>query len=166
MPINSKIEKSTPDPVLEELDRKKVPYQVFTHPGRLESLQQAAHERGQQPEQVVRSLLFRCSGGSYVMVLFAGPDQISWPALRRYLDVSRITLASKEQVLEQTGFSTGAVSPFGLPKPIRLLVDENVFQQEQVSIGSGLRYRAVIMQVNDLRKALEKFELVNLSGNG
>ena len=150
------------DPVLKELDEKGIPYRVFTHPGKLDSLAQAARERDQSPEQVVRSILFRCSGDSYVMVLFAGPEQISWPALRRTLDVSRISMASKDQVLEQTGYTFGAVTPFGLPKLFRILVDENVFKSEEISLGSGVRYRAIIMRSADLRRALVNFELVNL----
>ena len=136
---------------------------MFTHPGVLESLEQAARERGQSPGQVVRSILFRCSGGSYVMTLYAGPQQISWPALRRTLNVSRISMASPQQVHEQTGFPTGAVSPFGLPRPLRILVDENVFQPEEISLGSGVRYRALIMRSSDLKQALDNFEIVDLS---
>jgi len=161
--ITSETEKWQNDPALKELDKKGIPYRVFTHPGKLESLHQAARERGQEPEQVVRSILFRCSGDRYVMVLFAGPEQISWTALRRTLDVSRISMASKDQVIEQTGYPIGAVTPFGLPNPVRILVDENVFQPEEVSLGSGVRYRAVIMRSADLRRALDNYEIVNLS---
>ena len=154
--------KSNSDPVLRELDEKGIPYRVFTHPGKLDLLQQAALERDQKPDQVVRSILFRCSGDRFVMALFAGPEQISWPALRRTMDVSRISMASKEQVLEQTSYTLGAVSPFGLPKPLRILVDENVFQPKEVSLGSGVRYRAIIMRSADLRQALVNFEIANL----
>jgi hypothetical protein len=44
-------------PVTQALDKKGIPYRVFRHPGVVHSLEQAALERGQQPEQVVRSIL-------------------------------------------------------------------------------------------------------------
>jgi Cys-tRNA(Pro) deacylase len=151
--------KALETPVTKALDRIGVPYRVFIHPGPLNSLEQAAEERGQQPEQVVRSILFRLSGNRYVMVLVAGPEQISWQALRRHLRVSRVSMASRDQVLEQTGYQLGAVAPFGLSTPIRTIADENVFEQTEISLGSGVRGTAVIMQASDLRKALGEIEV-------
>ena len=46
-------------PVSRVLDSENIPYRLFTHQGPIHSLEQAARERGQRPEQVVRSLLFR-----------------------------------------------------------------------------------------------------------
>jgi len=149
--------KSTP--VTRHLDSKNVAYRLFTHPGPINSLEQAARERGQRPEQVVRSIVFRLTDGQFVMVLVAGAQQISWPALREYLGVSRMTMATQEEILEHTHYSIGAVSPFGLPEPIRILVDENVFQEKEVSIGSGVRYTTVILGVEDLKRALGDVEV-------
>ncbi len=89
------------------------------------------------------------------MVLMAGPRQISWRALRRYLGQSRLTMASREEVLAHTGYELGAVSPFGLPTPLRILVDESVLAQKgEVSIGAGVRGTTVILQGKDLLRAL------------
>lgn len=145
--------------VTRDLDARGVSYRLFAHPEPLHSLEQAARERGQRPEQVVRSILFRLSAGEFVMVLVAGPGRISWIALREYLGVSRIRMAKEEEVLAVTGYPLGAVSPFGLPEPVRVLVDESVFTEEQVSLGSGVRYVAVILCSSDLRRALGDVEV-------
>ncbi len=145
-------------PVTDDLDAKGIPYNVFTHPAPVESLEQAASERGQSPGQVVRSIVFRISDDEFVMVLVPGPEQISWPRLRERLGVSRMTMASKEEVRMRTGYQTGAVSPFGLPSPMRILADEKIFDQEVISIGSGVRNTAVILASADLRRALGAFE--------
>lgn len=97
------------------------------------------------------------------MVLAAGPDQISWKTLRSYLGQSRITTASREEVLQVTGYELGAVAPFGLPAPIRVLIEEGVLEQETISLGSGVRGTAVIMQSADLRAALPDAEVVRLN---
>ena len=146
-------------PVTLVLDQLGVPYRFFVHPGPIQSLEQAASERGQRPEQIVRSILFRLTEGEFIMVLVAGPSQIAWPTLREYLGVSRITMAGKDDVLEQTGYPIGAVSPFGLPQPIRILVDDSVFLEPEISIGSGILYTTVIMKSDDLRRALGDVEL-------
>jgi Cys-tRNA(Pro) deacylase len=146
-------------PVTQALDRKGVPYRLFRHPGEVHSLEQAAVERGQRPEQVVRSLLFRLAKNEYAMVLVAGPTQVSWPSLRKYLDQSRLTTASEEEVLSITGYPRGAVSPLGLPSPVRILVDRSVLAEQEISIGSGVRNATIIMSRADLLKAIEPVEV-------
>ena len=149
-------------PVTEELTILEIPFRTFRHPGPVSSLEQAAQERGQEPEQIVRSLLFRLAKGYYIMVLIAGPTQVSWPALRQYVGQSRITMADKGEVLQVTGYKLGAVSPFGLPIPLRILADESIFKHEEVSIGSGEQGLTVILRSEDLKIALGEVEIVNL----
>jgi Cys-tRNA(Pro)/Cys-tRNA(Cys) deacylase len=153
-------------PVTMALAQKGIPFTFFRHPGPVYSLEQAASERGQQPEQVVRSLVFRLGAGSFVMVLVAGPSQVAWPALRSYLGQSRLTLASEAEVLEATGYKLGSVSPFGLPAPMRILVDRGLLAQEEISIGSGVRSTTVIMKREDLMKALGQVEIGDFSMEG
>jgi prolyl-tRNA editing enzyme YbaK/EbsC (Cys-tRNA(Pro) deacylase) len=67
-------------------------------------------------------------------------------------------MASKEEVLEVTGYETGAVSPLALPHPIRILVDLSVLAQDEISIGSGERGATIILKKDDLLKALDYYE--------
>jgi prolyl-tRNA editing enzyme YbaK/EbsC (Cys-tRNA(Pro) deacylase) len=146
-------------PVTRHLDALCLPYRLFHHPGPVNSLAQAALERGQQPEQVVRSIVFRLSEDQFVMVLMAGPAQVSWPRLRSHLGISRLTMASEVEVLEATGYPLGAVSPFGLPTSMRTLLDRGVLQQNIISLGSGQRGVAVIMKSEDLHSGLGEVEI-------
>ena len=150
-------------PVAAALTEAGVQHRVFVHAGPVHSLEQAAQERGQQPDQVVRSILFRIAEGDYVMALVAGPAQISWKALRRYLGQSRLTMADRDEVKRVTGYEIGAVAPFGLPAPVRVLVDTGVVEQEEVSLGSGVRGTTVILRVADLLPALGDVESVDLT---
>ena len=146
-------------PVSVALSQLNIPHRVFTHSGSVHSLEQAAQERGQTPDQVVRSILFRLGKNEageeqYAMALIAGPDQVSWKALRRHFGQSRLTMATADEVLSVTGYPIGAVSPFGMPTQLPVLIDESVTAQQEVSIGSGVRSTTVILQVADLLKAL------------
>jgi Cys-tRNA(Pro) deacylase len=141
------------------LEAMGIPHEVFVHPGPLHSLEQAAQERGQRPEQIIRSILFRVSKGDYLMVLMAGPSQIDWKTLRQHVKANRLTMASKEEVLSITGYPLGAVAPFGLPRPIKILVDRSVLREEIISLGSGIRGVAIIMKSISLIKALGEHEL-------
>lgn len=150
-------------PVGRELQARRIPFREFRHPGPVSSLEQAAQERDQRPEQVVRSILFRLAQDEYLMVLVAGPKQVDWKALRRVVGQSRLTMASADEVREVTGYEIGAVSPFALPRPLRVLVDESVTREQEISIGSGIRSTTVILLSADLMRALGDVEQVQVA---
>ncbi len=144
------------------LESLGIPHQVFRHNGPVNSLEQAAQERRQRPEQVVRSILFRLGEDEYLMALVAGPAQISWKKLRKYVGQSRLTMASEDEVLQVTGYRTGAVSPFGTARPLRVLVDAGLLKEDQVSLGSGVRAVAIVMKTSDLMRGLKNPEVTEL----
>lgn len=146
-----------------ELRRRGVAFRLFRHNGPVRSLEQAASERNQQPEQVVRSIVFRLSEDSFLMVLMPGPSQVPWKALRRHLGQSRLTMASEEELLQATGYRPGTVNPFGLPRPMPVLVDQSVLDQPEVSLGSGESGLAILMRPADLLAALDQPEIVHFS---
>ena len=96
------------------------------------------------------------------MALVAGPDQVSWKILRKYLGRSRVSMASEDEVLAVTGYRIGTVGPFGLLRPLKVLIETGVMNEEEVSIGSGMRNTAVILKSADLRHALQDAEVVEL----
>ncbi len=149
-------------PVAVALESLGIPHQVFRHEGPVTSLEQAADERGQSPDQIIRSILFRIGQDAYRMVLVAGPDQISWRNLRKHLGQSRLTMAKPDEVLDVTGYRVGTVGPFGLAQPVPILVDRSVLDQDEVSLGSGVRGVAVIMRTDDLVAVLGDVEIVDL----
>ncbi|HZU86193.1 MAG TPA: YbaK/EbsC family protein [Anaerolineaceae bacterium] len=163
-------------PALQFLDALGIPYRLYRHntptksmpvrattlPVWATSLEQVAAERSQRPEQVVRSILFRLAKERYGMALISGPEQISWPALRKIVGQSRLTLASPEEVLQVTGYRIGAVTPLGLPVEMPVLADERIFALEEISLGSGERGLALILRSADLRRALPGMQIVNL----
>jgi Cys-tRNA(Pro)/Cys-tRNA(Cys) deacylase len=144
------------------LEKLNIPHQVFRHETLVTSFEQAAADRNQKPEQVVRSILFQIRPEEFLMVLVAGPSQIDWKKLRQLVKRSRIRMATEAEVLGVTGYRVGTVSPFGLKKQVKILIDTSVLQEEEISIGSGIRNTAVIMKSEDLRRALEASEIVSL----
>ncbi len=150
-------------PATRALIRAGVPYKIFRHSSLVHSLSEAAAERGQVPEQIVRSILFRLANGTFVLVLIAGERQISWKALRSYLQERRLTLATPVEVLEQTGYEIGAVTPFGASHPHRILADPSVFTYPEISLGSGKKGFAILIQTHLLKELIENLEVTPLS---
>jgi Cys-tRNA(Pro)/Cys-tRNA(Cys) deacylase len=145
-------------PAARALDLLGIPYRLFQHAQPPESFEEAARQRGQSPAQIVRSIVFRLAEGQFIMGLMAGPGQISWKLLRTALGITRISMASEAEVLAATGYVRGAVTPLGLPHPMRVLADESVFVPDEISIGSGVRGIAIILKPTDLQSALGQFE--------
>jgi Cys-tRNA(Pro)/Cys-tRNA(Cys) deacylase len=144
------------------LEEMNIPHQIFRHEMPVNSFEQAAADRGQRPEQVVRSILFQIRPEEFLMVLVAGPDQVDWRKLRQLVERSRVRMATEEEVLEVTGYRVGTVSPFGLKNPVKVLIDDSVLKEEEVSIGSGIRGVAIVMKSQDIRRALGEPEIVSL----
>jgi len=145
------------------LERLNIPHRVFKHETPVTSFEQAAADRNQRPEQIVRSILFQVRSDEFVLVLMAGPDQIDWRKLRQLVKRSRVRMATEEEVLEVTGYKVGTVSPFGLKNQVRVMIDASVLREEEISIGSGVRNTAIIMKSADIARALGDVEFVSLA---
>lgn len=152
-------------PASQALTEMDIPHQVYTHTGMVRSIEQAAEERNQDVNQVIRSIVFRISEGEYAMVLIAGKSQISWKALRQHFNTSRLTMASPKEVLAVTGYQVGTVSPFGLKQPILIIADRNIFHPPAVSLGSGVPNTAILIRTEDLKQALGEIETGSFAEN-
>jgi Cys-tRNA(Pro)/Cys-tRNA(Cys) deacylase len=150
-------------PAIQYLESRGIPFRLFQHAGPVHSLEQAALERDEKPEQVVRSIVFRLAESEFIMVLMPGPGQVPWKALRRFLGQSRLTMASEEELLQATGYRPGTVTPFGLPAPMRVLIDQGIINQSEVSLGSGQRGLAILVKPQDLLSALDSVEIVDFT---
>ncbi len=147
------------------LKKLNVPHRVFVHQSPVTSFEQAASDRKQRPEQIVRSILFQIRPEEFWMVLMAGRDQVDWKKLRQFVKRSRVRMATEDEVLEVTGYKVGTVSPFGLKNQVMVLIDASVLKEEEISIGSGVRNMAIIMKSSDLQRALGNPEIVSLGEN-
>ena len=156
---------NTKPPASIALDELGIPHRVFRHEKPVTSFEEAASERNQRPEQIVRSILFQVRPGECVMALMAGPGQIDWKKLRQLVKRSRVRMATEEEVLEVTGYRIGTVSPFGVKNQVRALLDASVLREEEISIGSGVRNVAIIMKSEDVHKALGDVEIDELGGS-
>ena len=152
-------------PISVALEKLGVPHKVFRHETPVTSFEQAASDNGQRASQIVRSILFRIAEDELIMVLIAGPAQISWKSLRKHLGRSRICMATEDEVFAVTGYRIGTVSPFGLPHQLKVLIDPSVMNEEKISIGSGMRNTAIILKSADLHHTLKNSEVVSLTEN-
>jgi prolyl-tRNA editing enzyme YbaK/EbsC (Cys-tRNA(Pro) deacylase) len=83
-------------------------------------------------------------------------------AVRRHLDVRKISFAPMEQAVSLTGMEFGGITPVGLPADWPVLVDEAVVAAGDVVIGSGIRGSKLLVPAAELA-GLPTAEVVHLS---
>ena len=147
------------------LETLGIPHRIFRHETTVDSFEKAASDRNQRPEQVVRSILFQVRSEEFVMVLMAGREQVDWRSLRQLIGRSRIRMATEAEVLEVTGYRVGTVTPFGMKRQVRVLIDPSVLREEEISIGSGVSNTAILLKSADLRRALGDAQVISLVEN-
>ncbi len=98
----------------------------------------------------------------FALVLVASPRQVPWKALRSFFDQRRLTLASQEEVLNETGYKVGTVSPFWLKRDIPIYIDESVRKNKIISMGSGKSGTALIMTSIVIMQAMPDAETISL----
>ena len=83
-------------------------------------------------------------------------------AVRRHLDVRKISFAPTDQAVELTGMEFGGITPVGLPADWPVLVDEAVVAAGDVVIGSGIRGSKLLVPAAELA-ALATAEVLPLA---
>jgi prolyl-tRNA editing enzyme YbaK/EbsC (Cys-tRNA(Pro) deacylase) len=71
-------------------------------------------------------------------------------------------MATEDEVYAVTGYRVGTVSPFGLPRQLKVLIDPGVMREEEISIGSGIPNTGIILKSVDLLHALSNAEILQL----
>ena len=66
-------------------------------------------------------------------------------AVRRRLDVRKLSFAPMDQAVSDTGMEYGGITPVGLPAGWPVLVDEAVAAQDWIVIGSGIRSSKLLL---------------------
>lgn len=130
-----------------------IPHTITRH-GRVGSLEEAAAARGVAPGDIVKTLVVRRADGDFLFVLVPGGREISWPKLRAYLGVSRVSMPDAQTAKDVTGYERGTITPFGSTTAWPVIADATVTGR-LVSLGAGAHGVAVTAHADDVVRALD-----------
>ena len=127
-------------PVAKGVDRFRARAQgldltIIEHESSTHTAQEAADAVGAPVGAIVKSLLF-LADESPLLVLASGPNRVDSEGLGVRLGVS-LRMADADTVKEATGFSIGGVPPFGHPRELDTVMDEDFFELEQLWAAAG-----------------------------
>ena len=98
--------------------------------------QDAANAIGVAVGQIVKSLVFAVDG-EIVMAYVSGANQLDEKRLAAAAGGSKCSRVDADAVREATGFPIGGVPPFGLATQLRIFVDPDLLQYDEVWAAAG-----------------------------
>src|SRR3954468_13006441 len=112
-------------PAIEAVVPAGVAHRVLRH-GPVRSVAEAAAAQGIEVRDLVKTIVVRRAGDSYVFVLVPGDRVISWPKLRAVLGVNRLSMPDAETARLATGYERGTITPFGSARAWPVIADERL----------------------------------------
>jgi len=85
---------------------------------------------------IVKSLLFKTED-SFLICLIAGDRRCSLNKLKKILKKKDVSMASADEVKENTGFSIGGVSPVAHLKKLDVLIDKSLSRFKFIFAAAG-----------------------------
>jgi prolyl-tRNA editing enzyme YbaK/EbsC (Cys-tRNA(Pro) deacylase) len=96
----------------------------------------AAEAIGCEIGQIVKSLVFVADGSAF-LALTSGENRADPERLAVLLRAERVRRATADEAREATGFAIGGTPPFGHPRPLRVLVDQDLLRFDVVWAAGG-----------------------------
>jgi len=97
----------------------------------------AARAVGCDVAQIVKSLVFMAAGAP-VVALVSGANRVDLGRLAAAVGGGRVRRADGDEARAATGFAIGGVPPFGHAHDVRVVVDRDLLDHEQLWAAAGL----------------------------
>ena len=113
--------------------------------------QDAANAIGVSVGQIVKSLVFAVDG-EIVMAFVSGANQLDEKKLAQAAGGMKCSRVDADAVREATGFPIGGVPPLGLATQMRIFVDPDLLQYDEVWAAAGTWHDVFAINPHDLQR--------------
>ena len=96
----------------------------------------AANSLNCEVGSIVKSLLFR-NEGNFLLCLVSGDKRCSLNKLKKIFNSKDLSMASPDEVKNQTGYTIGGVSPVGHKNKLEIVVDESLNRFKNLYAAAG-----------------------------
>jgi Cys-tRNA(Pro) deacylase len=100
---------------------------------------------------IVKSLLFK-TGDNFTLCLVAGDKRCSLNKLKKIKNIKDISMASPEEVKNQTGYTIGGVSPVGHLNKLEIFIDKSLERFNELFAAAGHPNCVFKINFNDIQK--------------
>ena len=96
----------------------------------------AANSLNTEVGSIVKSLLFR-NEENFFLCLVSGDKRCSLNKLKKFFNSKDLSMASPDEVKDQTGYTIGGVSPVGHKNKLKILVDDSLNRFKNLYAAAG-----------------------------
>ena len=115
------------------------------------SAEDAARSVGCEVGQIVKSLVFKGKKSQQpVLVVTSGANRVNEKTIGQELSES-IKMADPEFVRENTGFAIGGVPPVGHRRALKIFIDEDLLQYEEIWAAAGTPHAVFKLTPEELK---------------
>lgn len=137
-------------PLTEYLDQQQVAYRLLPHHSEAQTIEDAAHQRGISPAQMVKCILLRDMSDRFALACTPGDRSVDPKKVRALLNWRRMTCVDLSQVEAITGYRIGTVTPLLLRTAMPIIFDHAICAHHMVTISSGSLMAGIGLAPNDL----------------
>ncbi|MFM4724033.1 prolyl-tRNA synthetase associated domain-containing protein [Aeromonas veronii] len=140
------------------LDQLAIPYQRFDHPP-VFTCEEASKLLPDLPAAKTKNLFLRDPKSERLFLVVSPEDhRVDLKALAAMLDVKRLSFGSPERLDAVLGLTPGSVTLLAMvrdrEKAVELVVDEAIWQAEQVQCHPLVNTATLIIRLDDVRRLL------------
>lgn len=114
--------------------------------------QDAADAVGCEVGQIVKSLVFMADGEP-VIALTSGSNRVDTAKLAAALGAHGVRKADADEARAATSFAIGGTPPFGYPTDLRVLIDPDLLEHDEVWAAGGTPDTTFPIAPTDLQRA-------------
>ena len=130
---------------------KGLQLQTRTFPDGTKTAVDAANAIGVEVGQIVKSLIFAVDG-EVVLAYVSGSNQLDERKLAQAAGGSNCGRVDADTVYQTTGFPIGGVPPFGHAKRLRVFIDPDLLQYDEVWAAAGTWHDVFALTPADLER--------------
>lgn len=116
--------------------------------------EQAAKIRGVSLHQGAKALLLKADG-NFILIVLPGDKRLNTKKVKLLLGVKDLNFAKPEEVKEVMGCEIGACYPFGNLINVKMIVDQNLSENEIISFNPGVHNKSIKIKWSDYFKSVK-----------
>jgi prolyl-tRNA editing enzyme YbaK/EbsC (Cys-tRNA(Pro) deacylase) len=138
--------------VQDALNKYGLSCQVVEMPQSTRTADDAARAVGCQVGQIVKSLVFQGKQSHQaILVATSGANRVNEKKIATLIS-ELLSKADADFVREKTGFAIGGVPPVGHTQPIRIFIDEDLMQYDEIWAAAGTPRAVFKLTPRELQK--------------
>lgn len=138
----------------QKLNKFNVEYTFQNYNPKVCTAKEASQQIGIPCQNMIKTIVFKNEENNYVVCLLSSEDKINMSKLKKITNKT-IGMATPQEILEQTGYQIGTVTPLLLKEEIKILIDKTVFSKEYIGLGTGKKGVEIILNPNELKKVID-----------